>query len=248
MVDAEQYDAALELAENPRVRSVNPRGFGRGTSPIRTARGSNNDAAYQQYERRWATTTTKRRTSWAARRSQRLRISLYFDGRHEQAEKVHREVLEIYTRESHPRTRAFLRFAQPGISLIGQSRLQEAVGLLQQAYQMSVELHGAEHIDTLLEQATLGNLLMRLQQFDAAEALFRDNLAVLERVAPDMRVQRGAVHSYLGDVLLRTNRLPEARVEYLAAREFFAQLPEDNAGDRNAGAVGEPARMANAQP
>ena len=43
-----------------------------------------------------------------------------------------------------------------------------------------------------------------------------------------MRVQRGSVHSYLGDVFLHTGRLEASRLEYAKALQHFAELPEDN--------------------
>ena len=43
-----------------------------------------------------------------------------------------------------------------------------------------------------------------------------------------MLVQRGSIHSYLGDVLLQTGRLAESRVEYMTALELFRDLPEDH--------------------
>ena len=156
-------------------------------------------------------------------------ISLYFADRFEEAETVNREVLEIYQqqfRPPHPRVSSAmhnLAFAQ-----IGQSRFDEAIDLLQQAYEMSVQLHGPEHIDSLLEQATLGTLKARTGEFAQAETIFRDNLQVLDRVAPDMRMQRGSVRSYLGDALLQTNRLEESRAEYTTALELFSDLPRDH--------------------
>ena len=93
---------------------------------------------------------------------------------------------------------------------------------------MSVALHGPDHIDTLLEQATLGSLLGRAGNYERAEPILRENISSLERVAPEMLVQRGSIHSYLGDVLLQTGRLDESRVEYMSALELFTDLPENH--------------------
>ena len=74
----------------------------------------------------------------------------------------------------------------------------------------------------------MGSLMGKSGDYAGAEPILRENIANLERVAPEMLVQRGSIHSYLGDVLLQTKRLEESRLEYLAARDLFNELPDDH--------------------
>jgi serine/threonine-protein kinase len=156
-------------------------------------------------------------------------IAFYFDGQFAESEKINREVLELFVgqlRSPHPRIASSLH--NLAFSLVGQQRLEEAIGLLTQAYEMTIELHGTDHIDSLLEQATLATLIMRSGDFERAEPLLRENITTLERIAPEMQVQRGSVHSYLGDVFLQTGRLEASRAEYHKALQLFAELPDEN--------------------
>jgi serine/threonine-protein kinase len=159
-------------------------------------------------------------------------VTHYFAGNFDHSEALLREVLAIYSEEfvpPHPRISSALH--NLAFSMVGQERLPEAAEMLQQAYDMSVALHGEEHIDSLLEQATLAALMMKIGKFERAEHMLRANRETLARVAPEMRVQRGAVQSYLGDVLLQTGRLADSREEYVRAAELFSALPGDNIRD-----------------
>jgi tetratricopeptide (TPR) repeat protein len=127
---------------------------------------------------------------------------------------------------THPRIASSLH--NLAFSLVGQDRLEEAIDLLTQAYDMTIEMHGADHIDSLLEQAALATLIMRNGDFDRAEPQLIENIISLERTAPEMKVQRGSVHSYLADVFLQTGRLEASRAEYHKALALFAELPGEN--------------------
>jgi len=156
-------------------------------------------------------------------------IALYFAGRYDSAEVINREALEIYQSNfemPHPRISSAMH--NVAFSLVGQEQYNEAAEILTQTLAMSVELQGPEHIESLLEAATLGTVVARTGDYPRAEHMFRQNLEALERIAPEMTVQRGAVHSYLADVLLQTERLAESRIQYLAALELFRELPADH--------------------
>ena len=236
-VDAEQYDQALALAKRLYAQvddgNANPEAKARVTHEYAVALEVSGklDEAFKQYRHALELQRAYQPEN-ALGRAEVLSdygIALYFADRFKEAERINREVLEIYQQQfqpPHPRISSALH--NVAFALVGQGRLDEAVGMLERAYQMTVQLHGPDHIDTLLEQATLGTLIAKNGDLARAEAILRENLASLERVAPDLRMQRGSVHSYLGDVLLQAGRLEESRSQYQQALELFSDLPDDN--------------------
>jgi len=237
LVDAEQYQQALALAEELNTyvehEGASPSAQTAVTHRYAVALEVNGDieGAYSHYEKALELQAGYQPNNSLGRAAilSDYGVALYFDDDFEGSESVNREVLAIYQQAfeaPHPRISSALH--NIAFALVGQERLDEAVNLLSRSYAMSVDLHGAEHIDSLLEQATLAALLVRTGQYARAEAMFRENLDVLARIAPDMHIQRGAVHSYLGDLLLQTGRFAESIIQYERAAEFFSQLPDDH--------------------
>lgn len=237
LVDAEQYDLALETAEvlheEVLAAGVGPEILTAVTHRYAVALEvtGNLEPAYEQYRNALELQREYHPGNGLGRAAilSDYAIARYFGGQYVEAERMQREVLEIYSEHfeaPHPRISSALH--NIALSLSGEERFEEAVDLLRQSWAMSVQLHGQDHIESLLEQATLGVLIGRTGGYVEAEQILRENLAALERTAPEMKVQRGSVLNYLADVLLQTNRLEESRAEYQKALALFDELPRDH--------------------
>lgn len=237
LVDSEKYDEARTLAE--RLDKEVKRDGSQAEAVVHVTHRyaialevtGEIEPALQQYEQALQLQQAYQASNLLGRAAilQDFGIAYYFADRFAESETINREVLDIFNAQfdaPHPRISSALH--NLAFSMVGQEKLDEAIPLLTQSYEMSVKLHGPDHIDTLLEQATLGSVMGKVGDYELAEPVLRQNIASLLRVAPEMKVQRGSIHLYLGDLLVETQRVDQAKVEYLSALELFDELPTDH--------------------
>lgn len=113
-----------------------------------------------------------------------------------------------------------------GRLLTKKGNLQEAGILLRDALAMKRELWGAKHYSVASTLCYLGDHLRRLQDFAQAAPLLDECQDIFKQAGNQLRV--AMAHSYRGDLRLDLHDFAGAEVDYLQARELYAQQFEDD--------------------
>lgn len=156
-------------------------------------------------------------------------IALYSAGQFAEAETVLRETIDIFKahfNDPHPRVSSAMH--NLAFVIFEQGRVEEASEILETTYAMSVALHGEDHLDTVLERVTYAVVLQSAGEVKAAESIYGESLQQLLEIAPEMKVMRGNVHTYLADLRVEQSDLAAARAEYEQALALYAELPPDH--------------------
>ena len=237
LVDAESYEQALDLSRTLQ-RQAREHPPGALTTALLAHRhavalevNGEVNAALRSYEQALALQSQAEpdNTLGRAQILNDLGVALYLEGRYGEAEQHYREVLRVFEEHfeaPHPRISSALH--NLGFAIVEQDRIPEALSLLEQSAAMSLDLHGPDHVDSILEQVTLATVLAKAGESDRAESLLRDNIERMERIAPDMNIQLGAMHTYLADLLFSQQRFENAAEQYGLALSLFADLPPDH--------------------
>ena len=97
-----------------------------------------------------------------------------------------------------------------GYVLAGFQQDAAAVAIMEDALRAQRTLHGGPHIDIADNEQGLSRAYRRLGQFDRAEALARDSLAIVEASVPDPHVRRTDALDALRQVLIDIRAFDEA--------------------------------------
>jgi eukaryotic-like serine/threonine-protein kinase len=123
----------------------------------------------------------------------------------------------------------------------GQHDLTEAEQYAQEALDTQIRgVEGANHWRTAYYRTSLGAIQIERKEYAAAEAQLRAAITTLEKTVPADHPYMASAEHYLGEALLRSNRLKDAEAAFMGAmnRSRRANEPEWRAA-RSASGLGE---------
>jgi tetratricopeptide (TPR) repeat protein len=166
--------------------------------------------------------------------------ALRFQGRLDEAAAVLKEAL-VATRTIYGEDNRRVADVLDALAKIGlaQRNLTEAERFAQEAVDIQTKQEGADHWLTGYYRTSLASIQIERREFGQAEQQLRTAIASLQTLGADHPYIAAAEH-YLGEVLLRTNRLTDAESVFMAAmnRSKRANEPAWRAA-RSASGLGE---------
>ncbi|MEM1068958.1 MAG: tetratricopeptide repeat protein [Planctomycetota bacterium] len=91
-----------------------------------------------------------------------------------------------------------------------QGQAKESRSLLDEAWEMSRQVHGEDHPRTIRFQGSLAMFMLRQRNWDEAERLARDSLDRMQAALPDSHIGVAMAKHFLSRVLLQVDQLDEA--------------------------------------
>ncbi|MEM7156821.1 MAG: tetratricopeptide repeat protein [Myxococcota bacterium] len=159
-----------------------------------------------------------------------LGVVLSNQGQHEEAERIHRRVLEIRRRTQavgHPSTGRTLH--NLGHDLNRQGEFAKAESFYREAQQILEGALGADHPAVAVSQMSLGAALERQGQYDESEEQYRRALETFERKLGPDHLHVALTLNNLGNVLYQRGDYAGAEAQHRRALEAFeAEMGPDH--------------------
>jgi serine/threonine-protein kinase len=141
-----------------------------------------------------------------------------------EAEELYWESLDVRRKvfdEDHPKVGIAINNLARNLQL--QGRNQEAMNMIQQAYELSLNKLGPDHHETLLRLFSMGNMSWKLGDKDTCEAYLKEVVERGLRAMPEGHWHLGMWREGYGRALWGLMKYPEAEQELLAAYDILSQ-------------------------